>query len=300
MSWNVTTPLKSRVVTWLMEEEPPQGLPLSDYDRMANAIRPGDVLLVEGRSRISRVIKAITQSPWSHAALYLGSLNQVEEPWLRKKISDHISLPPDERLIVEAILGQGVILSPLSIYRREHIRICRPRGITDQDVRRVITHAINRLGHGYDIRQILDLARLLLPYGIIPRRWRSSLFGRRPGPDVKTVCACMLAEAFMSVHFPIVPVVQRDIHGQLILYPRNSRLHMPRDFDHSPYFEIVKYPLVSFDDMANYHTLPWDPQGLVCDDTMVCHPPHDAEPALDTTIAGRTLPLATNARRSWT
>ncbi|MEO5333499.1 MAG: hypothetical protein H7839_15915 [Magnetococcus sp. YQC-5] len=274
MSWSAMNQLKQRVVTWLMAEEPPQGLPLSDYDRMAEAIQPGDVLLVEGRSRISQVIKTITQSPWSHAALYIGSLKEVDEPWLRQKIISQYPFAKDERLIVEAILGQGVILSPLETYRREHIRICRPRGILKQDVRRVIAHAIQRLGQGYDVRQIIDLARLLLPYGIIPRRWRSCLFGRQPGPEVKTVCACMLAEAFMSVRFPVIPVVQRDISGQLILYPRNSRLHMPRDFDHSPYFEIVKYPLVSFDDLANYQNLPWDPHGTVCDDEQVCPPPN--------------------------
>ena len=35
-------------------------------------LRPGDVLLVEGRSRLSLAIKYLTQSTWSHAALYVG------------------------------------------------------------------------------------------------------------------------------------------------------------------------------------------------------------------------------------
>ncbi|MBF0428918.1 MAG: hypothetical protein HQL94_08355 [Magnetococcales bacterium] len=271
MNWTLTDPLKRRVIDWLTEESPAQALPLSDYDRLAQAIQPGDVLLVEGRSRVSQIIKTITQSSWSHAALYIGSLAQIEEPWLRKKIIEFHPFDPEEQLIVEAILGKGVILSPLSIYRPEHIRICRPKHILNLDVRLVIAHAINRLGQEYDVRQIIDLARLLLPYAIIPKRWRSSLFGHHPGQDVKTVCACMLAEAFSSVHFPIVPVVQRNLQGELILYPRNSRLHMPRDFDHSPYFEIVKYPLVSFDDLANYHKLPWDPHGTICDDETICH-----------------------------
>ncbi|MBF0296395.1 MAG: hypothetical protein HQL96_14495 [Magnetococcales bacterium] len=287
MSGKVTDPLKSRVVKWLMEEEPPQGLPLSDYDRIADAIRPGDVLLVEGRSRISRVIKAITQSVWSHSALYIGTLNDLPEPWLRKKISEHIQTEPEERLIIEAVLGHGVVVNPLSLYRQEHIRICRPKGILPQDVRRVITHAVNRLGHGYDLRMIIDLGRLLLPWGIIPRRWRSTLFGHRAGPELKTVCSCMLAEAFQSVRFPIVPVVQRDVHGRLILYPRNSKLFMPRDFDHSPYFEIVKYPLVSFDDLANYHNLPWEPRGMICDDDQNCRIPEEAAPATPGSLLAR-------------
>lgn len=36
-------------------------------------LRPADVLLVEGNTRISTVIKYLTQSNWSHAALYIGN-----------------------------------------------------------------------------------------------------------------------------------------------------------------------------------------------------------------------------------
>src|SRR5215813_14870911 len=37
-----------------------------------SALRPGDVLLVEGNTRVSSGIKYLTQSTWSHAALYVG------------------------------------------------------------------------------------------------------------------------------------------------------------------------------------------------------------------------------------
>ena len=40
--------------------------------RLAQALKPCDVLLVEGNTRISTAIKYLTQSTWSHAALYLG------------------------------------------------------------------------------------------------------------------------------------------------------------------------------------------------------------------------------------
>jgi hypothetical protein len=42
-------------------------------DRLEATLRPGDVLLVEGESRISMAIKVLTQSNWSHAALFVGS-----------------------------------------------------------------------------------------------------------------------------------------------------------------------------------------------------------------------------------
>src|SRR5215475_10715611 len=41
-------------------------------DLLANTLRKGDVLLVEGTSRFSSAIRYITQSTWSHAALYVG------------------------------------------------------------------------------------------------------------------------------------------------------------------------------------------------------------------------------------
>jgi hypothetical protein len=56
-------------------ERPVQGYdPFTPSDPVAlrKTLEPGDVLLVEGNSHISRVIKYLTQSTWSHAALYVG------------------------------------------------------------------------------------------------------------------------------------------------------------------------------------------------------------------------------------
>ena len=41
-------------------------------ERSAASIRKGDVMLVDGDQRVSEVIKYLTQSSWSHAALYVG------------------------------------------------------------------------------------------------------------------------------------------------------------------------------------------------------------------------------------
>ncbi|MGB8437704.1 MAG: hypothetical protein WCE38_25955 [Burkholderiales bacterium] len=43
------------------------------HEQLAAALRPGDVLLVEGNTRISVAIKCLTQSTWSHATLYVGA-----------------------------------------------------------------------------------------------------------------------------------------------------------------------------------------------------------------------------------
>ncbi len=44
----------------------------TDLGVVGSALQPSDVLLVEGTSRLSTAIKYLTQSTWSHAALYVG------------------------------------------------------------------------------------------------------------------------------------------------------------------------------------------------------------------------------------
>ena len=41
---------------------------------LRDCIKPGDILLIEGRNHISGIIKYLTQSTWSHAALYVGPI----------------------------------------------------------------------------------------------------------------------------------------------------------------------------------------------------------------------------------
>ena len=45
----------------------------TDPAHLATCLRPGDVLLVEGDSRFSVGTQYLTQSTWSHAALYVGA-----------------------------------------------------------------------------------------------------------------------------------------------------------------------------------------------------------------------------------
>ncbi|HRP79835.1 MAG TPA: lipo-like protein, partial [Aquamicrobium sp.] len=44
----------------------------SDPEILHRTLQPGDILLVEGNQKISAAIKYLTQSTWSHAALYVG------------------------------------------------------------------------------------------------------------------------------------------------------------------------------------------------------------------------------------
>ena len=58
------------------------------------------------------------------------------------------------------------------------------------------------------------------------------------------------------------------------MYKRNFRLYTPPDFDYSPYFEIIKYPLLGLNDLAVYRQLPWDQDGVICNDENDCYIPN--------------------------
>ncbi len=250
--------IKQTLVGWLMKESARDEFPMCDFDRLQYEIRPCDVLLIEGRSRISNVIRVITQSSWTHAALYIGRLHDIENPTLRKRVQEFYDGAADEQLLLESTLGRGTVITPLQNYTGAHIRICRPKGISRLDSQQVIGFAIGRLGMGYGIRQNLDLARFLVPWSILPRRWRSSLFQHNIGAQTKEICSSMLAEAFHSVHFPLLPFVKKNAEKGMQLYHRNPKLFTPRDFDYSPYFEIIKYPMFELDSHSHYRDLPWN------------------------------------------
>lgn len=246
------------ITRWLADEHAPaEDAHLSDYERLRYEIRSADVILVEGRSRVSEIIKTITLSSWTHSALFIGRLHDIRDKNLRDYISYHYDGDPGEPLLIEALLGEGTIVAPLSKYKGFHLRICRPKGLSPSDAEQVIKKCVGYIGLDYDLRQLLDLARFMFPYGLLPRRWRSTLFEHNTGNPTQTVCSTMMAEAFQSVKFPILPLVSKDTGHGISLSERNPKLYTPRDFDYSPYFEIIKYPLLGFDELAAYRRLPW-------------------------------------------
>ncbi len=246
---------------------------LTDFDRLCEELHQGDVLLVEGRTRVSHVIKSITNSPWTHSVLYIGRLDELRDESLQEKVSEYHQGESHEQLIIESMLGEGTIINPVTKYENEHLRICRPKGLSRSDRQQVIAFSLSQLGYEYDVRHLLDLARFLFPYGIFPRRWRSSLFQQYAGRSTRNVCSYMLGEAFNSVNFPILPIAERSEDGSLKLYKRNPRLFTPKDFDYSPYFDIIKYPYFGLDDVAAYRGLPWDTEGMICNASGDCYVP---------------------------
>lgn len=267
--------LGRRISEWLNQEQEAPETPLCDFDRIGYDIRQADVILVEGRSRVSNVIRVITQSTWTHAVLYIGRIHDIMNPVMRERVSKFYDGDPNEQLVIEAVLGQGTIVAPLSKYMDDHLRLCRARGLTPNDAQEVIAHAVETLGAEYDMRQLLDLARFMLPYTLMPRRWRSSLFEHNAGTATSTVCSTMIATAFMQVKFPLLPIAFKNEDGSYTLHHRNPKLFTPCDFDYSPYFDIIKFPIWDPHKNSRYQNMPWDEKGLICNEHGDCFIPDD-------------------------
>jgi len=233
---------------------------INNVDQLLRDIRPADVILFEGRNRVSEVVKIITLSPWTHAALYIGRLIDIRDDVLKGKIRLFYDGDETEPLLVESLLGFGTIVSPITDYPNDNLRVCRPNALSYADQNKVIDFAVEHLGLLYDIRQLLDLARFMFPYTVLPKNWRSSLFQHNAGRPTHIICSGMIARCFQSVNYPILPIMRADNNDQIHFYKRNFRLFVPADFDYSPYFSIIKFPVWA-DDLHSkqtlYHNLPW-------------------------------------------
>ncbi len=235
----------------------------NDLTALKRQMRKGDIILVEGEQRVSEVIKYLTQSSWSHAAIYIGDeLVRRHHPQLgqaRATFGDEVNF-----LLVEALVDSGVVVSPLSKYLNFNIRVCRPRNLRKDHVQIILDDVLSQLGYMYDLKNVFDLARYFLPVSLVPRRFRRKALHFGSGLPTQVICSSMLASAFDKVGFPIVPRITSDNHNQprrrsflstvlpfadgshprFIFRRSHPTLVTPRDFDLSPYFEIVKFNVI--------------------------------------------------------
>jgi len=220
-----------------------------DARMAAETLAPGDVLLIEGNTRMSSVIKYLTQSTWSHAALYVGQRAELT------------SVGGEAATLIEADVLEGVRAVPLSCYSGFRMRICRPVNLSEADREHLIRYVVDRLGYQYDLKNVLDLARYLFPLPI-PARLRRRLMAFGSGDPTRAICSTLIAQAFGVVRYPILPVISRKHDGdpdradhvRELWRIRHHSLYVPRDFDISPFFEVVKPRLQKTFD---YHDAPW-------------------------------------------
>ena len=196
-------------------------------EAIAAVLKPGDVVLVEGGTRISIAIKYLTQSSWSHACLYVGAEgSDASRPNL-----------------LEADLQEGVRLVSLEHYADFNLRICRPVNLQQQDCERLIAFARAKLGHRYDLKNVFDLTRYLIQKPVVPNWYRRAMIGLGSGEPTRAICSTLIAESFQAIDYPILPIRGADCgsEGEVPKYYRRHFTHFtPRDFDLSPYFQVVK------------------------------------------------------------
>ena len=165
-------------------------------------------------------------------------------------------------MLVEADILEGVRAVPLSQYAGLHTRICRPVGLAEDDLRRVVDYAVSRIGYQYDLKNVIDLVRYLIPTPPVASHWRRRMLALGSGEPTRAICSTLIAQAFGSVRYPILPQItwqkaddpacEYCIHE--IMHVRHYSLYVPRGFDVSPYFEIVKPTLAHG---FNYRAVDW-------------------------------------------
>jgi hypothetical protein len=223
-----------------------------DPEVLLRSLQPGDVLLVEGNTRLGAVIKHLTQSTWSHAALYVGPS------------PEHAPSDAESKLFIEAHVQEGVVAVPLSKYADFNTRICRPVGLNAQERQKIVDFARSRIGVQYDTRQIVDLARYLFPYPPVPVFLRRRMLAVGSGDPTRAICSTLIADAFNAIRYPILPerAVGDSEYGiapyvqSEIEHIRRHGLFTPRDFDISPYFAVIK---PAIEGGFDYRALKWAP-----------------------------------------
>ena len=234
----VTKPISHALIRYLQKQRASYvPMAVTPLPLLRRCLRPADILLVEGDTRISSAIKYLTTSTWSHSALYVGE--------------------GDGRELIEADVREGVRWAGLDAYAHLNTRVCRAVGLSDEDRAKVVAYMRASLGRTYDLKNVFDLMRYLMPQPPVPRRWRRQMLAFGSGDPTRAICSTLIAEAYQSVRYPILPNIRPDAddpRGREMLHVRDHALFVPRDFDISPYFAIIKPTIeVNFD----YRALSW-------------------------------------------
>jgi hypothetical protein len=182
----------------------------ADVDVLARVLQPGDVILVEGNTRFASLVRVLTQSTWSHVAMFVGPLDVY----------------PDPPCLVEADVEQGVRTIPLSELRGMSARVVRANGLARQERAQVAHRALARVGQHYDVDYAIGLVRSLWPIG----RGRARRDLAPVAAAERAICSTLLAQAFEEAGYPILPEPAPAVYT-------------PRDFDLSPYFTVVSPPV---------------------------------------------------------
>jgi len=134
------------------------------------------------------------------------------------------------------------------MYCLMHHRICRPVDLSEEEIYRISDYLISSIGYEYDFKNIFDLARYFIQRPPVPAGKKRRLLALGSGDPTRVICTSLIAQAFQSVNYPILPQIEIEEYTDIyikerykeILHIRHHSLIAPRDFDVSSYFKIVK------------------------------------------------------------
>lgn len=224
-----------------------------------NTLKPCDIILMEGDLRYSQIIKYVTQSQWTHCGIYIGDAYEPYEAY---------DLKGDHKSVIEVLLSDGTVVSPLKSFYGFNTRILRPVGLTAQDKKYIVNYCLERVGTSYDISNVLNLFLKHTPFLRMFFKKKEAQLGS-DDPD-EVICSSLIAQAFQSISYPILPDSSRlrDASGYRSgvsfleqeqteiqeMRKRHYSLFTPKDFDLSPFFQVIKPTL---EEGFNYKSLNW-------------------------------------------
>ena len=190
----------------------------TSFNDIKSVLKPGDVVLVEGQSRVSSAIQFITSSDWSHATIFIGKTDYFKHS------------------LIEVKAVEGCKYTDINTYKQHKLRICRPMFLNKRKRKILLSHLTKKIGSKYDLKNIIDLIRYLYPNPPVPKKFRRNLIGIGAGDPTKAICSTLIAEAFKEIDHPILPF--KDKLKSVIV--RHPSFCLPKDFDISPFFQIIK------------------------------------------------------------
>ena len=181
-------------------------LDVSNLESLKSRIKHADLILVCGTARISKVVKVLTMSQWSHVVLYVGDRSELLGEKEKKEWVERYGPRCLKHLVIDADPIRKVHLKPLDDFTGLMLRHCRAEALSQADKQKVISDALSQLGREYDIKHILRLLVFFaFPWELLPEVARKWVTDFTLSEDDR-ICSRVIAEAFHSVGYPIRPL----------------------------------------------------------------------------------------------
>jgi len=110
----------------------------------------------------------------------------------------------------------------------------------ERDLDAVCQFMSGRSGYQYDLRNVVDLMRYVIQRPPVPSHGKRRMLTLGSGDNTRAICSSLIAQAFQSVRYPILPGVEWAPDAGEIHPIRHHTRYAPRDFDVSPDLDVIK------------------------------------------------------------